>query len=178
MKNLKRMIIFAVFLNTACWSNPVAIDLRLFDLNRGNELLMSQVLPELKKNRIILVGEHHTHQKHHRAQLRVIQTLKEAGIQVAIGLEMFRNESQPALDQWIAGDIDEKRFEEIYADNWNFPWSSYRRIFEYARDHKIPMIGLNVPRQITRQVSHSGFNSLSQEQRGKISEVTFLLLWK
>ena len=61
---------------------------------------------------------------------------------------------------------------KIYYDNWNFPWSAYRMIFEYAREHQIPMIGLNVPREITRQVSRKGFNSLSQAQKGKLAEVS------
>jgi uncharacterized iron-regulated protein len=34
------------------------------------------------------------------------------------------------------------------------------------------MIGLNVPREITRQVSRGGFNSLSEEQKGKLAEVS------
>jgi uncharacterized iron-regulated protein len=175
MKKLISAVMFAVFLNTGCWAKQENFDQRLFDLSRENELMMSQVLPDFKKSRIILVGEHHTNKKHHRAQLRVIQTLNDAGLQVAIGLEMFRNESQPALDQWVSGDIDKKSFEKIYYDNWNFPWSAYRKIFEYSRDHKIPMIGLNVPREITRKVSRNGFKSLSQKQKGKISEVSCIV---
>jgi uncharacterized iron-regulated protein len=34
------------------------------------------------------------------------------------------------------------------------------------------MIGLNVPREITAQVARSGFESLSDEQRGKLANVT------
>lgn len=34
------------------------------------------------------------------------------------------------------------------------------------------MIGLNVPREITRQVAQNGFSSLSEEQKGQLSEVT------
>jgi uncharacterized iron-regulated protein len=148
------------------------LDHRLYDLQIGKEKLMSEAISELKNNRIILVGEHHTDQNHHFGQLNVIQALHEAGAQVAIGLEMFRNDSQQALDQWVAGNISEKQFEEIYYDNWTYPWSVYRMIFEYARKEKIPMLGLNVPREITRQVSREGFNSLSEEQRGKLKDVS------
>jgi uncharacterized iron-regulated protein len=148
------------------------LDHRLYDLQIGKEKLISEAISELKNNRIILVGEHHTDQNHHFGQLNVIQALHEAGAQVAIGLEMFRNDSQQALDQWVAGNISEKQFEEIYYDNWTYPWSVYRMIFEYARKEKIPMLGLNVPREITRQVSREGFNSLSEEQRGKLKDVS------
>jgi len=145
---------------------------RIYDLQNKKEMLMSEALSDLKKNRIILVGEHHTNQDHHFAQLNVIQSLNEAGVQVAIGLEMFRKDSQNALDQWVEGNIGEKQFQPIYYDNWTYPWSAYQLIFEYAQKEKIPMIGLNVPRDITRQVSRQGFNSLSEEQKGKLADVS------
>ena len=175
MKKIIHIVVFVVMLASGCWATQDNFDQRLFDLNRQKKLQMSQVLAELKKNRIVLVGEHHTNTQHHMAQLAVIRALNEAGIQVAVGLEMFRNESQPALDQWVAGDIDDERFERMYYENWNFPWVAYREIFEYARDHQIPMIGLNVPREITRQVSRDGFKSLSPKQKGKISEVSCIV---
>jgi uncharacterized iron-regulated protein len=147
-------------------------DLRMYDLNLGKETSMSNAIGLLKKNRIILVGEHHSNKKHHEAQRDVIRALKEAGTQVAIGLEMFRSDSQQALDRWINGDIGEEEFQQIYYNNWNYPWSAYRIIFDYARNEKIPLIGLNVSRNITRQVSQYGFKSLTPEQRGKLSDVT------
>ena len=160
---------------SGCLAKNGGYDYRMFDLNRTEELPMSQALADLQKNRIVLVGEHHDNSQHHMAQLAVIRALKEAGLPVAVGLEMFRNENQSALDQWISGKIEEHQFEKIYYDNWNFPWSGYRKIFEYARDHQIPMIGLNVPREITRQVSLKGFKSLSPEQKGKIAEVSCIV---
>ena len=148
------------------------LDHRIYDLQQSKELLMSDVVSELKKNRVILVGEHHTNVGHHYGQLNVIQTLAEAGVRVAVGLEMFKKEDQDALDQWVAGKISEEEFEAIYYQNWTYPWSAYRMIFEYARKEKIPMIGLNVPRDITRQVSRKGFSSLSEEQKGRLAEVS------
>ncbi len=145
---------------------------RIYDLQNNKEMLLSEVISELKKNRIILVGEHHTNKNHHFAQLNVIQSLNEAGVRVAIGLEMFRNDSQQALDHWVDGNIGEAEFQEIYYDNWTYPWTAYQMIFEYAKKEKIPMIGLNVPRDITRQVSRKGFNSLSEEQKGKLANVS------
>ena len=145
---------------------------RLYVLQNNKEILLADAISDLKKNRIILVGEHHTNQNHHFAQLNVIQSLNEAGVQVAIGIEMFRNDSQQALDRWVAGNIGEAEFQEIYYDNWTYPWSAYQMIFEYAKQEKLPMIGLNVPRDITRQVSRRGFNSLSEEQKGKLADVS------
>ena len=145
---------------------------RLYVPQKNKEILLADAISDLKKNRIILVGEHHANQDHHFAQLNVIQSLKEAGVRVAIGIEMFRNDSQQALDRWVAGNIGEADFQEIYYDNWTYPWSAYQMIFEYAKQEKIPMIGLNVSRDITRQVARKGFNSLSEEQKGKLADVS------
>ena len=172
MKRTLTIIVSVILLLGSFGIIRAHLDHRLYDLQNRKEKLMSEVISELKNNRVILVGEHHTSIDHHFGQLNVIQSLKEAGVQVAIGLEMFRDDSQQALDQWVAGSISEEQFEAIYYDNWNYPWPVYRMIFDYARQEKIPMIGLNVPREITRQVSQGGFNSLSEEQRGKLKDVS------
>ena len=119
-----------------------------------------------------MVGEHHTSESHHRDQLRIVTFLKENGVPVSIGLEMFRKNQQEVLDRWIDGEIDEADFQPLYLDNWNFPWALYRDIFVYARNHDIPMVGLNVSRGITRQVASHGFASLSESQRGELEGVT------
>ncbi len=172
MKRIFLIILFVIVFFSAQDSLKAHLTHRIYDLQNSKEMLMSEVISDLKKNRIILVGEHHTNQNHHFAQLNVIQSLNEAGVRVAIGLEMFRNDSQQDLDHWVDGNIGEEEFQEIYYDNWNYPWSAYRMIFDYAREEKIPMIGLNVPRDITRQVSQKGFSSLSEDQKGQLANVS------
>ena len=144
---------------------------RIYDLQQNKEKLMSDVIADLKRNRVIIVGEHHSNPSHHLAQLNVIQSLHEAGVQVAVGLEMFRSDSQQELDRWVAGDIGEEEFQKIFYDNWGYSWEDYRVIFDYAQKQKLPLIGLNVPREITRQVAFQGFQSLSKEQKGKLSNI-------
>ncbi|MCU0559832.1 MAG: ChaN family lipoprotein [Desulfobacterales bacterium] len=144
----------------------------VFDLASGQRRPLADIVPGLLKGRIVLVGEHHATAAHHRGQLRVIRSLHEAGARVVIGLEMFRRESQEVLDRWVAGSIPPQEFHAAFIDNWGFPWAEYRPVFEYARANRIPMIGLNVPRDITRQVARGGFQSLSEEQRGQLADVS------
>ncbi|MCU0592217.1 MAG: ChaN family lipoprotein [Desulfobacterales bacterium] len=155
------------------FSGPATADVAqpVFDLRTMRPTTLAELMPELLKSRIILVGEQHTDVGHHRAQLRVIQALHAAGARVAVGLEMFRKNSQAALDRWVSGDIRPQEFETIFRDNWGYAWSAYQSIFEYARAARIPMIGLNVPREITRQVARDGFQSLSEDQRGQLADV-------
>jgi uncharacterized iron-regulated protein len=152
--------------------NVTSSSFRVFDLNQRREISLSQALADLKQKQILLVGEYHTEKNHHLAQMQVIRMLHEGGARVAIGLEMFRKDSQDDLDRWVSGEMSEKEFLRVYYDNWNFAWTFYSMIFEYARDHQIKMLGLNVPRQITRQVASQGFGSLDRKQKGKLSNIT------
>jgi uncharacterized iron-regulated protein len=144
----------------------------VYDLRRSRPATLADIVPELLKSRVVVVGEQHADEGHHRAQLRVIQALHKAGAKVAVGLEMFRRNSQDALDRWVSGDLRRQEFEAVFQENWGYSWTAYQPIFEYARAEKLPMLGLNVPREITRQVARGGFESLSDAQRGQLSDVT------
>ena len=145
---------------------------RILRVADGKVVSLSEIIPDLNQARIVFVGELHTFQSHHNAQLETVRALNQTGNPVAIGLEMFRRDSQPVLDRWVKGELSEAEFQKIYYKNWNYPWLLYRDIFLYARNHKIPMIGLNVPPEITRQVAREGFDSLSKKQRGDLPMVS------
>ncbi|RPJ73090.1 MAG: hypothetical protein EHM15_07660 [Desulfobacteraceae bacterium] len=169
----EKIIIIAIALMLAAGAvRSTTGDQPVLDLKAGSRRMLADLAPELLNSRIVLVGELHATAAHHRAQLGVIQALHDAGAHVVVGLEMFRRDSQKELDRWVNGEMSPQDFQAAFADNWGFPWESYREIFEYARRYKLPLIGLNVPREITRQVARGGFQSLSAEQRGELAEVT------
>jgi uncharacterized iron-regulated protein len=145
---------------------------RILRVSDGQIVSLPDIVKDLKESQLVFVGEVHTSKSHHKAQLETIRALKEANATVAIGFEMFRRDSQPDLDRWVTGELNEKEFEKIYYKNWNYPWPLYKDIFLYAREHKIPMVGLNVPPEVTRQVAREGFESLTPKQRGDLPMVT------
>ena len=145
---------------------------RILRVSDGQIVSLPDIVKDLKESQLVFVGEVHTSKSHHKAQLETIRALKEANATVAIGFEMFRRDSQPDLDRWVTGELSEKEFEKIYYMNWNYPWPLYEDIFLYAREHKIPMVGLNVPPEVTRQVAREGFESLTPKQRGDLPMVT------
>ncbi|GAB6081806.1 ChaN family lipoprotein [Desulfuromonas carbonis] len=147
--------------------SPLQAGAHTWDVNQGQFTTFPRMLADLANARLVFIGELHDNRGHHQAQLQIIRGLQQAGIPVAIGLEMFRSNSQEALDRWTAGGMKEDRFREVFEENWSL-WPVYRDIFQYARQETIPMIGLNIPREISRQVSQAGFFSLSPSQRGSI----------
>lgn len=124
-----------------------------------------QMVAEAGRTRLIFIGENHDDARHHAAQMEFIKLLRKDGRPLAIGLEMFATGSQNALDRWVAGKLSVEQFREIYLDNWNMPWKYYSDIFIYARDNRIPLVGLNLPKEISSKVAREGFAALSPDER-------------
>lgn len=163
-----------VFLSLSAFAfhSCVPSEFNLYDLANRQIFSLNKVIPSLIDTRMIFVGELHDQMHHHLAQLRIIQSLHEKDVPVAIGMEMFRMDSQDTLSSWINGKISEKDFVKIYYDNWDIPWAYYRPIFLYAKEHAIPIIGLNIDPGIVKQVAKKGFSSLNKEQLEKIPGVS------
>ena len=165
-------MLLALVVACSATSNLAESDQPVYDIRSGSQMRLKELVPYLLQQKIVIVGEHHNNEDHHWAQLRVIQALKDAGADVAVGLEMFRSDSQSELDRWVAGETSENAFEQVYYDNWNFPWPLYGDMLEFARDEKIPVVGLNVSKGITRQVAKGGFQSLDAKQRKALPMVS------
>ena len=127
-----------------------------------------RMVGEAAKSRVVVIGESHDNQAHHDLQLKIIRTLYEGGAPLAVGLEMFRAESQDLLDKWWRWGMPTEQFESLYRENWGMPWILYRDIFLYSRQKRIPLVGLNVPRDVIAKVAREGFVSLTEAERKKL----------
>lgn len=141
-------------------------------LSDESRISFQDMIADTKHSRLVFIGEVHEIVDHHRIQLEVIRGLHEQDVPIAIGMEMFQADYQDDLDRWVQGSVSEEAFSEIYLINWSLPWEWYRDIFLYAREHGIPLVGLNVSPAIVRQVARQGFASLSEEQLGKLPGVS------
>ncbi len=140
-------------------------------LSDDRVISLADLLEDLGEVRLVFMGELHDRSGHHQAQLQIVRNLHEAGRPVAIGLEMFRSDGQAVLDSWVAGKLSEKEFLPHYEANWSM-WPLYRPIFLYARQENIPLIGLNLPRELIQQVARNGFSSLEPGQMGELEGLT------
>jgi uncharacterized iron-regulated protein len=139
----------------------------------GGELItLDEMMHDLRNVSLVFVGEFHDNKNHHDAQLRIIRELNERDVPVSVGLEMFRANSQEKLDRWVEGEMSVDEFREVFQNNWGSYWNLYRDIFYYARDERIPLVGINVPREIPQRVARSGFASLSKEQVAQLPGVS------
>ncbi len=129
---------------------------------------LDSISNQLGQHRVVFVGESHTDYGHHLNQLAIIKkTHQKWGGDLSIGLEMIQQPFQAALDDYIAGRINERemlRKIEWYK-RWKYDFRLYRPIFDYAKQYKIPLIALNISREVTMRVSKDGIKGLSQKDR-------------
>ncbi|MEW6221449.1 MAG: ChaN family lipoprotein [Thermodesulfobacteriota bacterium] len=133
---------------------------------------LDAIADELLAKRIVYVGESHTNFQDHRLQLQVIRALYERDPKLAIGMEMFARPAQPALDEYVALGSDEPTFlkKSNYFESWGFDYRLYREIIDFARHHGIPVVALNLPREIVEKVfrDKAGITGLSAEELAQI----------
>jgi uncharacterized iron-regulated protein len=144
---------------------------KVLDLSHLSDL--NAIIPQLATKRVVFVGESHDRFDHHLNQLEIIRRLHLLHSDLVIAMEYFQQPFQSYLDQYIAGALTEKELlkNTEYFDRWRFDYRLYRPILRYAKQHTIPLLALNVPREITSKVGQSGLASLTDKERQAIPEV-------
>jgi uncharacterized iron-regulated protein len=166
------LLISAILLSAMFIQSHTAKQEGILKVSGKQVVTMEEMIDDLKEVSLVFVGEFHDRMRHHDAQLRIIRELESLDVSVAVGMEMFSANSQEDLDRWVAGEMDEEEFEAVFRKNWGSQWTLYKDIFLYARDEKIPLVGLNVPREIPQKVAKTGFASLSKEQLSQLPGVS------
>ncbi len=119
---------------------------------------------------VIYIGEQHTKFSHHVNQYQIIKDLYEKGMDIVIGMEMFSRDLQRYLDMYISGEISEEEMlkKTNYFKQWKYDYNYYKPILRYAREKKIPVIGLNLDVSIIEKVARKGIDNLSEEEKRKL----------
>lgn len=125
------------------------------------------LLTELSGRDVILLGEQHDDEDHHRWQLQTLAALHALRPDMAIGFEMFPRRVQPVLDRWVAGELDAARFlaEVEWGTVWSMPAEYYMPLFQFARINRIPMLALNIDRRLTRSIATRGWDAVPEAER-------------
>ncbi|MDX2099172.1 MAG: ChaN family lipoprotein [Leptolyngbyaceae cyanobacterium bins.59] len=144
------------------WSPPAQAQV-VMNVNQQRSETLEQLLQTLAKARVVYLGEIHDRAEDHQIQLVIIQALHQANPKLVIGMEMFQKPCQSVLDRYLAGEISEAELREQseYDTRWGHPWEYYAPILRFARDQGLPVVALNTPTEVTRQVARNGLESLT-----------------
>ncbi len=146
----------------------------IYHLPTGVKVTADQMNSAITYARIIYVGETHDNPAAHRLELQVLEAMtKRHPGQVSLGMEMLNQEQQSVLNEWVAGKLSEKEF--LKTSNWYSVWTQdfayYRDILYFARDHQIPVIGLNITKKLRRDVGMTDLAALDEETRVQLPEM-------
>jgi uncharacterized iron-regulated protein len=138
----------------------------------GRTIGFDRMISEMRGSRFVHVGETHDSMPMHDLQLRVLQALYAQDRHLAVGMEMLPVTVQETLNKWSAGILTKEEFirEVRWYVNWNFNFGYYEKIFDFAKEHRLPVYALNIPREIISKIRMRGWDALSDEEKALIPE--------
>ncbi len=133
----------------------------------GAAIDFERMIRDMMTSRIVHVGETHDSLPMHELQFQVIRALYARDKHLAVGLEMLPVTVQESLNKWTAGVLTKDEFvrEIRWYVNWNFNFGYYEKIFDFAREHRLPIYALNIPREIITKIRMRGWDALSEEEK-------------
>lgn len=148
---------------------------QILHLATGRLLTEGELIEYLAPYPVVYVGESHDSVDDHAVELAVLEGLaaRFPG-RVTLGMEMLRRPSQPEVDAYLRGDLDEKAFLRVWQENWgprSFPY--YRAILHFARDRGIPILALNAGNDLKEAVREKGIDGLDPEMTARLPEMDF-----
>jgi uncharacterized iron-regulated protein len=150
--------------------SPVeGVAFRVYDA-QGRPSSFAELIAAAQDTDALLVGEVHDDRVGHALEteilLRAAQRVGavggegDGGRTVVLSLEMFEQDVQYIVDEYLAGLISEDQFTKS-----SRPWpryaTDYRTMVEFARAHDLPVVAANAPRRYVNRVSREGAESLS-----------------
>jgi hypothetical protein len=111
---------------------------------------------------IVYIGDYHALPASQEFAARLLKDLASRSTEVILCLEMVCARSQRTLDRYMQGEIDEADFLKAirYDLDWGYDWSSFRKLFEVARGHRLAVYGIDCEprsgfRYIRRRDAHA-----------------------
>ncbi|MBD2326948.1 ChaN family lipoprotein [Alkalinema sp. FACHB-956] len=139
---------------------------------------VAEVLQQLAQAQVVYLGEVHDSEADHRAQRFILEQLHHQRPRLTIAMEMFQRPFQSILDRYLQDKISEQTLLDRteYQKRWGFPWRFYQPIVQFAKQHQLPVVALNAPSEVVRQVGRKGLDSLKLTDRRFIPPLSAIRL--
>ncbi len=155
---MRKLIVFLLFVafSTLMFSqNKPAY--KLYNAN-GAKVSYKSMIKKMKKAEVVLFGEHHDNPIVHWLQYEATVDLNKVR-KLILGAEMFEADNQTQLNEYLAGEIDQKAFDTV-ARLWNNYSTDYKPLVDFAKGNKLKFIAANIPRKFASVVFKGGFEAL------------------
>jgi len=126
---------------------------------KGKKVKYKKLLKNAAEADMVFFGELHNNAIAHWLQLELTKDLYENKKNLILGAEMFEADNQAALNQYLAGTINEDTL-AVRARLWPNYGTDYAPLVDFAKDNKLPFIATNIPRYQASAVYKGGFEAL------------------
>lgn len=126
----------------------------------GKKTTYKKMLSAAAGSEVVLFGEHHDNSIVHWLQLELTKDLAEKK-NLVLGAEMIEADNQKQLNQYLAGQINQKAFDTL-ARLWPNHKTDYKPLVDFAKEKKFAFIAANIPRRYASQVYRGGFEALEK----------------
>ena len=132
---------------------------QLYDKN-GKKTTYKKMVKQAENAEVVLFGEHHDNSIVHWLQLEFTKDLFQKR-QLVLGAEMIEADNQKQLDQYLAGQINQKAFDTL-ARLWNNHKTDYKPLVDFAKENKLAFVAANIPRRYASLVYKQDFQALDK----------------
>jgi uncharacterized iron-regulated protein len=160
---------------TGTAQDSMSVHYKIYDTRTKQIITIDKIVTDMADADVLFFGEEHNDSAGHYLENKIFRALHAAyGGNLALSMEMFEADNQLALNEYLAGKIDEARFSKDVRLWSNY--KDYRPMIEYSKQNKIPVIAANPPRRYVTMVSRRGMaslDSLSKEAKKLLPKLPY-----
>ena len=156
---MKRFLLLAVLITVFAANAQDKQGYQLFTKG-GKKTTYKKLLKAAGKVEVVLFGEQHDNALVHWLQLELTKDLAEIK-PLVLGAEMIEADNQKALDEYLAGAINQKAFDTL-ARLWPNYKTDYKPLVDLAKEKHFPFVAANIPRRYASLVYKQGFEALDK----------------
>jgi uncharacterized iron-regulated protein len=141
----------------------------------GKKADYGKMVEMLSRQDIVLIGEFHNNPISHWMELEITKDCQQKR-DLVLGAEMFEQDNQQALYQYLAGQLTAKGLDTA-ARLWKNYTTDYSPLVNFAKDQKLSFVATNVPRKYASMVSKAGFealNNLTDQEKSWLAPLPIL----
>lgn len=145
---------------------------------KGKKSSYKKMLAKAKENEIIFFGEFHDNPISHWLQYELTEDMHQhVGSNLRLAFEMFEQDQQWLLNDYLIGKIDDKGFKDS-ARLWPNYKTDYYPLINYAKQNNLFCLASNVPRRYASLLFKKGreaLKALPESDKAYMAPVDFVV---
>lgn len=146
--------------------------------SKGKKVSYKKLKKAIVQQEFVFFGEYHDNPIAHWLELEVMKELFSVhGNALQLGFEMFEQDQQMLLNEYLEGIISEKTFEDS-CRLWPNYATDYKPLIMFAKQNKLFCVASNVPRRYASILFKKGrpaMDSLTETDKSYIAPLDFVI---